>query len=216
MNFHALYNAVTYVSIISVLVPLGSCIIRFKALNRELRALFFYIIISVMTDVISVILSKNYIQNIGVQNVFTILECTCISYIYLLRFETVKSKNIIKIFYISFLAMALFIFFFREGYQKSNSLISTLEACFIITLSTAYFYKLMKELAIYKLNDYYFFWINSAFLIYFSMSFFMFLFDSYLERFDLAIFYFIYSFQLITNIAFNIILATGVWKIRYK
>jgi hypothetical protein len=216
MNFRTFHHIIYYVSALSVIVPLICCILRLKTLNAELRTLFLYIIVCALTEAISFILAKNNIHTYITHNLFTVLECTLITYIYLLKFEIKKARYIITIFYFVFLALSIIIFVLRSGYNRSDNIISTFESCFFITLSFTFFYKEIYELNIPRLSEYYFFWLNSAFLIYFSMAFFLFLFSGYLEKYDLSIYYPLYSLYLLTNVAYNILLSLGVWKIKQE
>lgn len=215
MHPSSAFNGLTYVSIFSVIIPLICCGLKFKTLDPVLRVLFFYLIISLLSEGISYFISiNNNIPNYAVQHVYTVLECACIAWIYRLRFDSVRTKNMISVLFLLFLAIAIFRLIVAGHLNKQDSLLSTFESLFVIGLACGYFYKLMRELTISNLNEYYFFWINSGFLIYFCMLFFLFLFDSYLEKCDLSIYYFLYSLHLITNITYHVLQSIGIWKVR--
>lgn len=211
-----MFNVLVYISIFSVVIPLSCCVIKFSALNKELRALFLYIIISVTSEIVSLVLQQNQITNYIVQNLYTMCECTLITYIFLNRFDSNKSKLLIKIFYFIFVLIALIIFGFMKGINGSDNLVSTYESCFFILLAWAYFYKLMTEKNISKLNQFYFAWINTAILIYFSMAFISFLFNKFIGQLEMSLYALVYAPHLIINIAYNILLGIGVWKIKLK
>lgn len=143
-------------------------------------------------------------------------ECTLITYIFLNKFESNKSKVLIKIFYFIFILIAFTIFGFMNGINGPDNLVGTYESCFFIVLAWAYFYKLMTEKTISKLNRFYFAWINTAILIYFSMAFISFLFNKFIGQLEMALYALVYAPHLITNIAYNILLGIGVWKIKPK
>jgi hypothetical protein len=216
MDLCTLYHITSNISTLSAFAPLICCILRLKALNTESRTLFLYIIVCALTDAICFIFVKKKIHTVIVSNLFTVIECTLLTYIYFLKFETKKARYIITIFYIVFLALSIIFFVLRGGYNRYDNIISTFESCFFIALSFAFFYKEMCELSIPRLSEYYFFWLNSAFLIYFSMAFFLFLFNCYLEKCDISIVRLLYSLHLLTNIVTNILVSLGVWKIKQE
>jgi hypothetical protein len=207
------FKFITFISIISVLAPIVCCILRVKALNNILRALFIYLLICFAAEITGVLLAINHITNNITQNLFTILEGSFIVYVYYFKFESLKSKGIITALYLVFLFISI-IMFFKKGLNNQDSIASTFEAVFIICLSVCYFYKLIDELNVTRLNRYYFSWINSGFLIYFSMALVMSIFDSFLEKCNLPTYRSLFSLHLISNIILNILLATGIWKIK--
>lgn len=187
---------------------------RFSTLNRELRVLFLYILISVLTEITSVILRTNKTSNTAIQNLYTVIECSLITYIYILTFDTKKVRFVIKVIYAIFVALAIVVFGLAGNVNEADNLVSTYESCFFIVLSWAYFYKVIKEKNIARLNQFYFAWINSAILIYFSMAFFSFLFNKFSGQLEMSLYQFVYAPHLVTNISYNILLGIGIWKIK--
>lgn len=211
-----MFDVLTYISILSGLIPFIYSIIRIKALNTELRALFLYLSLTLIAELFSYYLSKNHVKNYIVQNLYTLVECTIIVFIYYLKFESKKVRVSIISFYLSFLTLSIIYFYIKNGLNESDSVLSTCESCLLVSLAIFYFYNEIKELNIPRLYEYYFFWINSAFLIYFLGAFAFFLFNDYIEKLPLAIYYWVYSIQLLINICYNILLSVGIWKIKLK
>jgi hypothetical protein len=214
MTLTALYNLVFYFSIGSVSVPFVCCLIKLRTLNRTLRVLFIYVMVAAATELLSLHLAvtKNVSAYNAVQNSFTLLECTLLSFIYYLEFKRLLSRRIILILLLAYLVIAFCALFYVTGFTQPNNIISTLESCLMIGLATSFFYKVNSELNIPRLKEYYFFWLNSAVLIYFSTSFFLFLFDEYLSKYGFKSFYLLYGVHELTNIACNILFAIGIWK----
>lgn len=216
MDLETAFDLLSYLSSLSSLIPLIASIVKNKTLNSSLRVLFLYLLVSFITELISTIFAKNGngIRNYIIQNIFTMLECGLIAGIYYQHFTSKQSKIMVTIALIFILTVALIRFGLLEEINKRDAVINTLESCFFIILAYLYFNKLMFELNITSLGDYYFFWLNSAFLIYFSGAFFLFLFNDFLITCDLQRFYLLYSLHLIINIAYNTLLAIGVCKIK--
>jgi hypothetical protein len=198
----------------SLAIPLICSLIRFRTLNNELRVLFLYIVVSSVTEVISLQLALNQLQNYVVQNLFTVVECSLLMYIYFLRFEGILTRRLILVLYSVFIIVAFIFMILLGGLSRADNLISACESCLFIALSWSYFYKLMQEKNIERLNQFYFAWINAAILIYFSMTFFVFLFNKVIGSLDNSLYRLIYTLHLFTNISFNILLGIGIWKIK--
>ncbi len=212
MTSQSIYNAVSHVSALSVLIPLGFCLNDIRTLNKLLRVLFLYILVSMFAEIGGLILSQNKIHNYLLQHIFTIIECGLIAWIYLFQFVNKWHKTIVYVVFCIFLLTSIVILIFKGGYNRGDSILSTFESCFIMTLSGIYILKNLREITLSKLSDSYFSWLNAGFLIYFSTSFFLFLFNDYIESCELTIAYILYSLHLISNIAYNILLGIGVWK----
>lgn len=141
----------------SGLIPFIYSLIRIKALNTELRALFLYLSLTLIAEILSYYLSKNHLKNYIVQNLYTLVECTIIVFIYYLKFESKKIRISIISFYLSFLTLSIIYFYFKNGLNESDSILSTCESCLLVSLAVFYFYNEIKELNIPRLHEYYFF-----------------------------------------------------------
>jgi len=211
MDFQTVFTQVTKLSIFSIGLPIACCLIRFKTLNHSLRVLFLYLIMSAGIDAFSYALAKHHIDNLMLRHVFTVAEFTFISYFFILLFGTQKFKNIIFSFYIFYAAMALYILFFLGRYNKPDNILSTAEACFVIIFSFSYFFKAILNNPSRRIPLYYS-WFISAFLMYFSLAFAIFVFSRRIEAGNELIYNRLYILHLLGSITYNILIAIGVWK----
>ena len=167
-------------SVLSSVVPLSIFIIsKNKTFTLQLKVLFFYLVASFFTDVVC-ILHLYKTNNSYLLNGFTFIEFMAILFIYERQWNNLKLQP-------WFLALAvIFLIYFILAYFSildSNDLyvyINTFKALVIILLSIFYFFTLVNNLDIPKLTQLYFFWFNTAFLIYFSVVLFVFLFMNYI------------------------------------
>lgn len=201
-------------SALIVLLPLCCCLINIKTLNATIRVLFIYICFSVLADLLGFIFMHNKVQTHLLYNTFTVIECSLLVLIYYLNFEDNRTRNLMKIFYTLFVLLAITILFIGGKYNRQENVLSSYEAVFLVFLSVAYFYKLMLELNIPKLREFYFTWINTGILIYFSTGFILFLFKEYIEQRGIKTYYLLYSLHWLSHIAYNILLTVGIWKTR--
>jgi hypothetical protein len=197
-----------------VLVPIVACALRYKAFDNVLKVLFFYLIICAITEAVSYLLAINKIHNYFVRHLFTFLECTLITTIYFLHFQTNTIRNFIKGFYFVFFSLSLVIMVFNGGYSGPDNILSSYEACLFIGLPLYFLYKEINDRSVPRLNEYYFFWLNSAILIYFGISFFLFLFGVFIEKTDSNVYNYFRGVSLSVNVIYNTLLAVSVWKIK--
>ena len=216
MEIQTLFDVLNHSSSISVILPLVCSILKFKTLNTELRVLFLYLILSALAEGLGFVFIKNNIQTYLVYNAFTVLECLLLTFIYFNRFELKSTRTIIVFFNSIFLVLAFYILVIRGKYSMQDSVLSTYEAAFLIALSGGYIIKVMREINISRLKEVHFTWINVGILIYFSMAILLFLFYSYIEKRGLKTYNNLYSLHWLTNIGYNVLLATGIWKTKAK
>ena len=101
----------------------------------------------------------------------------------------------------------------RHFFSGENTT-TIIEASFFFMLSLYFFYIELKEMNITKLKENAIIWINSAVLIYFSVTLILFIVDDYLSICPRELFMLLWSLNLLANIAFNVLLgiAIRVWK----
>ncbi len=212
MNSSLIFSAISFISVVSVLVPLIVGVVRLRSLNLAMKVLFIYIVVSTLTETLNTLFFFISKENYIVRNSFTLLETFFISWIYFIKFQSRRSRVSITLLFAGYLILAFYMLVIRHGFNQPDNVMNTVEAWFFIILTGLYFKKVITEINDVNISEPYFIWINSAFLLYFSMGFFLFLFTVYLEKCGLQQYYYLYSLHLVTNIAFNIILAIGVWK----
>jgi hypothetical protein len=214
MTIGSFYNIIKYCSALSILMPFFLCVLKYKTLNRVLRVLFLYFIVTALAEIIGYTLMVKNLQTYVVQNTFTLFETALILYIYYLKFEAKSMKSIIIIFAAVFFLLAVFLLFIKQGINKQDNVLNTIESAFLMGLAYSYFYNLTNEVNVNKLSDFYFTWINAGVLIYFSGGFVMFLFNEYIEGFFIQQFYLVYCLYLFASIVYHILLTVGIWRIK--
>ena len=216
MKIYTVYHILIYTSIASGLIPLWYSFVNYKSFNKQMKALFIYLVISVLTDAGSRILNMTEYKSsvLELYFSFSVFDFFFISYIYWLEFRK-KSYRIMISFLCLIYVIGIFIPFLQhKKIDAIDSIISVIEAIIIILLSIIFLFKTTLDLEIPKPKDYPFFWLNSAFLFYFGTNFFMLLFNNTLKEFDHTTVYFIISIRPVTNIAYNLLIAKAVCKIK--
>lgn len=67
-----------------------------------------------------------------------------------------------------------------------------------------------------KLTSYYFFWVNSAFLLYFLVPFFIYIFENQVRESNILVLQFLFVIHGIVSLIFYFVVTIGIWKIRNK
>ncbi len=205
-----IYSILLKTSILSPYVTLFFIIKNRRTLNSQLGVLFFYLLISISVELRDMFKEEN---SNTVALLFTVIEYSSIACIFWLEFKKKAFRIIIYVFSILFFILTVLGMTYFNAFKDDIS--TTSEGIIIITLGILYFLKIFNDLDIPKLTNYYFFWLNSAFLLYFSTALFLFSFKSYIKTIDdQSVSNFLWGIHLIINIAYNILLTIGICKHR--
>lgn len=204
-----LYIYFSYFSSLSVLAPIVFSFSKFSAFSNQLKALFFYLLLNLTNDIIGYLLFVNNLSTTISFEIISIIEGLVIIYIYKEQFNF----SIRTMLAIQFIISCLFILIHFTSPSKldfSNAIVD-LAICFF---AIRYFTQIFINLKIPVLTNYYFFWINSAFLFYFGTTFLFSLFENFIRSGSETLAIFIWSLQLISNIIHNFLITVGIWKIQ--
>ncbi len=173
------------ISDISILLPLIIVYINRQYLTKELKILSIYAILILVRNIIGLVynflyLKYNYYANTVFYYNFTdIVGFYLIAYIYILLLKDVFLKNVI---YGLIAVFTIFTFLdIRNGTLSINTpefnKYSYLISCIFITiLAFIHLYKILKELQTENILTFPYFWLSASFLLYFSCTFYMYLF----------------------------------------
>ena len=128
------YNILCYISLVSVLIPILLFVLKIKAPNKSLRALFIYLFIYLVTDLIGFILMLQDKSTTILFNIFTIIEFELICYIFHSEINNFKAKKFIQAIGVLFLIFALS--FFGRHFDEGGDLVSSVEALLVVVFSS--------------------------------------------------------------------------------
>ena len=188
----------------AVVIPILLSIYKYKAFDKTSKALFVYLLCILFFEI-------EIWTNIP-SSVFTLCEYICI---YCMFYFTSQLKFITK--YLKYIAFLFFAFTITELilWPEEDYLIMV-EYFLIIALSLLYYFELLKNLNVPTLSNYPFFYFNTAFLIYFCGSFFIFLFSKQVTYLDKTIIKSITLFHSLLNIFYLSLITIGIWKVNKK
>ncbi len=180
-----LLRIISFISDLSILLPLIILYINRQYLTKELKILSIYVILIFVRNIIGIVYNLLYLgydyyaNTVFYYNLTNIVGFYLIAYIYILLLKNVFLKNtiygLIAVFTISsFLDIANGTLSINTPeFNKYSYLVSCI---FITILAFIHLYKILKELQTENILTFPYFWLSASFLLYFSCTFYMYLF----------------------------------------
>lgn len=213
MTIESIAKVLSHLSSTSVIIPFISCLINYKAFNKQLKALFIYLCFSILSELVGLLSLKYPFFGTPGSYLFSIIETSIIMYLFSSEMKQTIWRKSIRMIYVIFISSST-ISLIIKNIQFAEEVTLPIEFASVLILSVIYFYKIFTDLTIPKLINYPFFWFNSAFLLYFGTNFLLFLFYTYIKISDMNLIYLAGCIPLIMSIIYNSLLAVGICKIK--
>jgi len=152
-----------------------------KSGRKEFKELGIILWMSLLTEIITVL--GWYVLHLNVNligNIFNILNLPVAVLLYRHRINWKNKNTLAYLIVIPFMLFGVIDLFLIQGFLNFNSYTTSLAAVCFIVISLAYFYFLIQELPTESITRLPMFWINTANLIYYSGTFFLYLSFDYL------------------------------------
>lgn len=163
------------ISAYTVGIPILLSFFYYKGYNRNIRVLFYYLYISLILDVVTIILAHYKINNSINSHLDTLAQILFLGvlYFYTLKVQTLRKPTIsITIILVLFTILnGIFI----QGFDHFNSYSRTAVNMFLIVLPLFYFYELLRMEKIVKIEKEFMFWVSVGTLIYYAGTLFVFI-----------------------------------------
>lgn len=166
---------------LSIFLPLGMGIYRYKNLQIEGKIIFGYLCLSfLIMEVVMWYTSLKSMQNHYLLNTFYPIEFLLLSSIYWISLKTHLYKRMLL-----YVVIAIMIFIIGsniinlDNFNRFNSIANTVPYLGLMFFVILYFYELLKELHIVKLSTHPLFWISVGIILYVSINFFLFIFGEF-------------------------------------
>ena len=213
---NSLYLVTSDLAVICLTITVSLSLYHYKRLNIPLQRLLLFLIWNLFIEIIARVLTSYKISNLPLLHIYTIGEIIFYSWFY--KSLLIKHKTFQKNFwYLIIAGVSLLILnsiFFQIG-GDYNSLAKTLVQVIIIGYAILYFYNLTEEqLHAHKFGKSLRL-INSAILIYYSGSLFIFMCGQMLRSYPEWIKPF-WAFNAALNLFFQLLILWGIWIIVYK
>lgn len=153
-------------------------LIRSKARQPNMRLLGLAMFFSVLGNHVANILRhyKISVNYSGTGFFICIIPLICAIYYQAMNKRGFKTFLVVSIFYETFAFIN--VLFIQKSFINSYTLVA--QSIIVITLCIYYFYWLLQELPAAQLHKLPMFWVNSAYIIFYSANLFLFVFTSYL------------------------------------
>lgn len=201
----SLYTILEYGSAISVLIPFIASVLNLKAFNSQLRVLFVFLFVAGITESLSYYLMTQRRSNESLYFIYTIVEGLLIIALFYFELRRPITSIVLSILLVFSAIIS------KISWSNDTGFLNIVEALIAIFLSVSYFHSIFLDLNIRFLERHYFFWINAAFLFYFSITLFVHLFENFIRQGSHRIEEF-WGINLVTTILFNVVLAWGILK----
>lgn len=180
-----LLRTLSHISDISILLPLIIIYINRQYLTKELKILSIYVILLFIRNIIGLAYNFLYLKynyyanNVFYYNLTNIVGFYLIAYLYILLLKDVFLKRLI---YVLIVVFTIFSFLDIDNgtlnintpvFNKYSYLVSGI---FITVLAFIHLFKILKELQTENILTYSYYWLSASFLLYFSSTFYMYLF----------------------------------------
>ena len=214
-SFGPIFNGLIYLTALIPILPLILLLVVKKSTIAPMnlhQSLILLCLISIFSDLICHFAGPIFKNNNPIYHIYDILSGAVILHIYKLNFTNEKTKKIIILLLFIYVTFSIFLFFYKDGYKFDNTKSVISLKIIVILLSIYYFLTLFYELKIRSLKNYYFFWINTAFLFYCSTTFYVFLFEDFVILGSNE--FYLWPIHLIATIIFNLLLSKGIWTMK--
>lgn len=202
------------VLVLSVNVLLFS--LKFNELNRPFRALFYFLILNLLTEILAFIFSECGVNNLPLLHGYTLGEFILFSFFY--RSLSYKPNFFTRYFWFiigigSLLIIGNSLFF--QPIFGFNSTAKTGVQISLIVYAVSYFYNLVADEHFAQLKSKSIRLVNSAVIIYYSGSLFIFMF-SQISFGNEDIYRLFWIFNSFLYVGFHLIIFTALWIAFYR
>ena len=159
----------------SLVVPLAIGGTRFRHYGLDLKALTIFLCLSLLLESVSVYLWSRSINNLPVLHIFTLVEFVFIWYIFHEHIRTVIPLRVGALFMVLFVAFTITNSLWIQSVFRFNSYARGIEILLILLYCLVYIYTLLTSDNTVLLRRIPMFWFATGALLYYTMSFFLFL-----------------------------------------
>jgi len=202
------YPLLTYISIFSVILPIGVGISRIKILQRGMYILFFYLIFALAADIYLLWFVSGYQFALGLYHVYYLIEYIFIMSIIIVWQESLKMK---RLFQTLMLLYILFWGYAKVTFEPLNGLYSiiasTSQVLLVISAEITLFIFIRDRMQ--PIMNHYRFWVLLSFVIYYVGTLLVIASRGILLHYSIETLFLVSSIDWNLKILFNILFAIG-------
>jgi hypothetical protein len=213
MNDEAL-EFIWNIGLVSDIIPFIVLFTILSKIHRKMWWTLFFVSTSWMiSDCLSGVFAFYSFNNHIIINIYTLVSTIVYLYLYTQMSSSLIYKRIVWAVNISCVGLSTIVLFFYNGWYSHAPIIDVFTGIIPLILSLLFFYDLFKSLRVPNLLAYPFYWINSAIMVHFGVTFYSFVFFGVFSD-NIELFSYIWLFVLMSNIIYNILFARGLWLMK--
>lgn len=210
------YNS-GHFAVLCLSISVSFCLFNFKKLNTPFRRLCYFLVWNLIIEISARFIAYSGIgNNLPLLHLYTLGEFILLSWFYKsLLTKPAFFQN--KFWHLVIVGSILVILnsIFLQSIYEFNPLAKTFVQVIIISFAVLYFYNLTENPSIAPGIEKSLRLINSAILIYYSGSLFIFMCNQiFLENSEL--YEIIWAFNAVLNVIFQLLILFGIWKVVFK
>lgn len=199
------------ISVFSGLLPATVAIINRKYATSIQKILFLLVSITLLVEIVAYVFAGLFsINNMLIFHIYTFVELLLLGLIYQKELKSTIRPNFFRSLIMLFFIFAVFNSLFIETIFQFNAKARAVSSLLIIFFALSYFYQLLKEVKIKKLEREPMFWLSIGLLIYFSSSFFIFIFSNYIAP-SVKLSFTFWGIHALLNISLMIFYTIALW-----
>lgn len=203
-------------SVYCALFPLVLALYKRKFLSPPLQVIFIYLLLIVGVQAIAKFTAWLGMNNLPLLHVYTIAEFSLLCWFYQRAIPALVSVRTMSLCILLFLAWALWNACCYQGWYQFNTNARTPEGIAVLIFALLYYYAVMREMKILRLEDEPLFWINTGFMLYFSGGTLLFFFSNVILSFAYSLNMYIWALHASFSVILYLFLAIGIWKVPIK
>lgn len=200
-----------------IIAPFLLSVVRYNRLGKALKIITWYLMLSVVTQTVSLLLWKKSINNLPLLHVFTVIEFFLLFTYYFFQSKPLLNRFWFYLVLVLFLLFALLDAFVLENLRSFNIYTRSLEAFIFIGCSVHWFVRsLTIESNLVFSGQNALKYINAGLFIYFSGSLILFAFSNYINQLGHPLQMNIWTLHTLLLIILYLFIFTGFCKTSRK
>ena len=195
----------------SLLFPLLVVLLRWHRLDDVQLSLAVYLVVAAGFEGMSNILWPAFEwSNLPLLHLYTFVQFILLAWVYRVHLHKTLSLPLQRAFLGGFALFVVLNALWLDGIENFNPHARAVESILLVVLALSYFYSLMREMRIARLESDSLFWISCAVLLYFSGSFLLFIVSKYISSSE-PVMLTVWGIHSVLNILANIIYVIALW-----
>jgi hypothetical protein len=207
-------KTLSLVSAISIVLPVMVSLLLKSRKESYVKPLLFFVYASLLFEIFFLYTASQKIKNVQWSHLYTLVEfITLAMFFFYILSDEANRKRLLVLFalYTLYLAVNPFLI---EDINNFNPIARSINSFFFIILSLLYMYKIYQSETIEMPEKSPVFWIVTALLFYFSVSFFTFLLSHTLLKYSPDTIATSWFFHSMSNIIKNLLITWGLWLLK--